>query len=259
MLMRVLNEREKAKQIIESKQIIGSKKDTALLVIKYYNELGEEQTKIRNNILDIFAHNDAEFNKVMNIQWVDRYVKNNKDAVFNSMEYVSISKQELEKISSVKNLNMEKVLFVMLVCAKYDKKERFKDYWYNEEVVNTGLQMFSELFKMAKISQKKETQLNILNSIVTKTDMVSMSSRTDRVGFKLNFIGGYDCEVKISSFDYDFINEYLLWKGLDLCEVCGDVIEKVSVKATSQKYCKDCSKKIKNQKNKEYYSKNAII
>lgn len=257
--MRVLNEREKAKQIIDNKEIIGNKKDTALLVIKYYNELGEDQVKIRNNILDIFQHNESDFNRVMNTSWVDKYVKSNKDAQFNPLQYIPISRQELETISSVKNLNMEKVLFVMLVCAKYDKKERFNDYWYNEEVVNTGLQMFNELFKMAKIKEKKESQFNILNNIVAKTNLVSMSNRTDRVGFKLNFVGGDDCEVNISSFEYDFVNEYLLWKGLDLCEVCGDVIEKVSIKATSQKYCKDCSKKIKNQKNKEYYSKNAII
>ena len=246
--MRILNERDKAKQIIDNKEIIGNKKDTALLVIKYYNEIGEDLIKIRNNILDIFAHNDSDFNKVMNINWVDGYVKNNKDAKFNDIEFISVSKQELETIASVKNLNMEKVLFVMLVCAKYDKKEKFNDYWYNEEVVNTGLQMFNELFKMAKIKEKKESQFNILNNIVTKTNLVSMSNRTDRVGFKLNFIGGDDCEVKISSFDYDFVNEYLLWKGLDLCEVCGDVIEKNNNK---NKYCKPCSKDVKLKQDRE--------
>lgn len=47
--------------------------------------------------------------------------------------------------------------------------------------------------------------------------------------------------VYISSFEYDFVNEYLRWKGLDLCEVCGDVIEK---NRNVQKYCQQCAKKI---------------
>lgn len=46
--------------------------------------------------------------------------------------------------------------------------------------------------------------------------------------------------VYINSFDYDFINEYLVWKGLDLCEVCGEVIEK---KVHNKTYCTICAKK----------------
>lgn len=236
--MRVLNERGKALEVILSNKIYIDKKETALLLVKYYNELGEDVLKIRNNILDFLSKNEKDFNKVANSTWVERFVKNNLNVRFNEKEYISISKSELEKISSVKNLNIEKLLFVMLVCAKYDKQEKYNDYWYNEKVVNIGQQMYSELFKMAKIKQKKEVQYNILNTIITTTDMLSMSNRPDRVGFKLNYVDNSDEELKVYSFEEDFINEYLKWRGYDLCEECGETIEKT----TNKKYCNSCVK-----------------
>jgi hypothetical protein len=240
--MRILNERVRARDIITSKTIVGEKKDTAVLLTKYYSELGEDCVKIKNNILDLFESTDPEFNRVLNSGWVERLVKANHNEKISDVSYIPVTQYELDKIASVKNLNMEKVLFAMLVCAKYDKKEKFNDYWYNEQVVNTGLQMFSELFKMAKISQKKDAQFNILNSIITKTDMVSMSNRPDRVGFKLNYVGGDGEVLKIQSFDTDFINEYLKWKGYELCEVCETAFER---SIHNKKYCKNCAYDIK--------------
>jgi hypothetical protein len=250
--MRILNERARARDIITSKTMVGEKKDTAVLLTKYYSELGEDCIKIKNNILDLFESTDPEFNRVLNSGWIERLVKANHHEKISEVSYIPVTQYELEKIASVKNLNMEKVLFVMLVCAKYDKKEKFNDYWYNEQVVNTGLQMFSELFRMAKVKEKKGSQLNILNSIVMKTNMVSMSNRPDRVGFKLNYIGGDKEVLRVESFDTYFINEYLKWKGYSLCSVCEDIIEK---KHGSQRYCKACSKTLELEKYRKYNKK----
>ena len=120
--MLVFDEVEYAKNLLE-KGFEGfvSLKDLSIIA-KYLRE--EENLgfkKIEKRLIEFCVKYNPSFNVVKNAKFIQRAVASARNYNLRRPEAIIITKAEIEKIRSINNWQYEKVLFVMLVIAKFFK------------------------------------------------------------------------------------------------------------------------------------------
>ena len=251
-----INEREMLEELLKDNSLINY--DTIVkvkLLVKYYKERGFSKNETRNEI-DKFMmeHYDgfvlADWDDTLR-RMVNKYSKK-QYCEFKKMEDIVIYEEELNFISSqwniegVRQIEVEKLLFIMLVLAKsngegvwlnYEKSLTFKlaRYKYESHKLQKD-QRGKLLYKLANHPSEK-----ILECLIySKNGSVKLFYGVDE-----------GKEVMRISYDDDIENiilRYLDWRKYPLyhyCEYCGKEIKKT---VHNKKYCASCYKKI-NRKN----------
>jgi predicted RNA-binding Zn-ribbon protein involved in translation (DUF1610 family) len=254
-----VNEEKIAQDLLKNKKSINTNtREKIISYIKYLKKEGKTKNQIRNELDDFMTKN---YNGFIMGDWDDRLQKLvNKYSKKENCEYkksktIIITKKELEFISNigdvggVKAIEIEKVLYCMLVLAKSTYLGEDRDIWCNYDS--------QDIFKLARFKYKKSSNISYL---VQRESLIY-----DLNNFKKNILelGGKNIKLlygekqikednTIISVDLDektaenMIVNYLNWKQLNnynYCKVCGKEIKQN--KNNTVGYCNNCSKKIK--------------
>ena len=234
------------------------------VLIKHYKRLGMTKNDIRIE-LDKFLEEYcvlycyADWDDMLR-RYVNKYTKA-ENCEFRKTNDVIIYKEELEFISSkwnidgINDIEIEKLLFVMLVLAKSSGNGSWLSY--NDKIV----------FDLARYK--------------FKTDGTNREVQKGKVFYELGHYEGKDIlecmlysksgsikllygkkegeEVIRIKNDEDIDNiivKYLDWRqkeGYNYCKVCGKEIKKTNNRG---KYCSKCGRKVDNEKREERRKKN---
>lgn len=253
-----VNEENIAQNLLKNKKGINTNtREKIISYIKYLKKEGKTKNQIRNELDDFMTKNYSGF--IMG-DWDDRLQKLvNKYSKKENCEYkksktIQITKKELEFISNigdvggVKAIEIEKVLYCMLVLAKSTYLGEDRDIWCNYDS--------QDIFKLARFKYKKSSNIPYL---VQRESLIY-----DLNNFKKNILelGGKNIKLLygekqikednvIISVDLDentaenMIVNYLNWRQLNeytFCKVCGKEIKQTNNK---QGYCVKCAKEVK--------------
>ena len=224
-----------------------------LILAKFYffKNLNEEQ--VRKKINSFCYTYNPEYNEVIFGNTVDKAIKNGKKTNLWIPKNIVITKNEISRIKEIKNYRLEKILFSLLVCAKYKKQEydggtkKGDDCMTTRYFVNTAL---SPILSLSKVYANRKEQESIRTTLHKQGYTIPLRKNI-KGGFELLYVdndsNNNNIFAEISSRDniLDFYPPYLMCLG------CGKEIDKSS---NSKKYCADCWKE-KRKEDKLLYNR----
>jgi hypothetical protein len=238
--MIIINEKEYIEDILAEKIPVDNIYYILILLNKYYNQQGYKKKEIYDKLVDfLILHDEEEFNW-MNA--LDRIIeKRNKQLI--EIEYIPITKKELDVIKNIKNKRLERLLFTMLCICKYSNYINIKNNnWVNQN--------FKEIFKMANIKVTTENQCHLIYNL-KELGLLKLSNKIDNLNLQVQIVDNdINSEVVLKITDYRNLGfQYLAYieDGYIKCEICGCVVKKTGNK---MKYCQECAykKNIENTK-----------
>lgn len=246
----VLNEKKQAEYIIEKGEVGNKPTSTLFLLAKYYRQkenLNKEQ--IFNKLNEFMEKNYKNYNSATWEDIIEDISKKANKYPLREIDYIEITKSEIDTIRNVCNIKYEKLLFTMLCYAKiYNKISDKNNGWVNTDI--------KELFRVARVSVRyRNDKFLYLNDLETAS-LISFSNKNDNLNLRVTFIND-DSETILRVNDFRELGyEYLNYIGdgkFIRCECCKRLIRK---KSNKQKYCTDCYKRINSDMTNERQKKN---
>lgn len=214
---------------------LGSKPSSTLnLLARYYREVGKDNDEIKELLSD-FLHRCLK-DKYKESKWIDSIfyqVVKSKKYTLKKVDKVAITKPEMEIVQSVKGKSRQKVLFTLLVLAKYYNAVSDKNNnWTNLE--------YKKIFKLANVQLSIQNQALLINDLYN-CGFVNVSRNVGKPNIQVNFVDNESDVVLTITQLKDLGKEYLLFCGEDYirCQKCGSIIKNYK---NNNKYCKDCGK-----------------
>jgi hypothetical protein len=221
-----------------------SSQDLSILA-RYLKYIGKNKTQIKEDLIEFCKRHNPEFNEVIydkKIRWVIGTCDKYKLRI--AMDIV-VTEKELEIIKSVKNYKHEKILFVMLVIAKYFKHNRIRIDQHkvkNNENFYVNAK-FTDILKQAKVNVTKKER----NQLLFELNQTNLIESTLNGAYKINFVSeNSDSMVLIGDID-NIIDYFPVF-----CVKCGKKMDKKSYK---HDMCPDCYKEYRTDKIREHVRK----
>lgn len=246
-----IDERRCLSELIKNPKSI--KKDTKrklILYVKYLKELKKTKSQVRDELDDFMYKNYegfvmADWDDILQ-KIVNKYTKP-QYREFSTGKDINITYDELNFIKEKQDIEVEKLLFIMLVLAKASLNVNSKSLWLDCDS--------AYIFKLSKFKYSKhksrfdQRELKI-NDLATKgllspkavcnSNEIKLLYGEVSKGEGLNFrLDDESCE--------DIVYEYLNWigdKSIKRCEVCSKYIKQESKKP--KLYCGKCAKDVDN-------------
>lgn len=235
------DERKRAEEIL--KNGFGQKiekKDIAILAKVFYEE-GLSDKKVKDKIINLCKEKHYGFNEIIYRESILKAIKIAKKYPLKPRKDVLITKKELDIIRCFSQ-SYAKVLFVMLVYAKYDGiriDKKGKESFYCNMQIN-------HILGCAKV-QMGHFQIwkKMMYEFKTK-DLIRLSQGTEN-SFRVNFVDSNgDAEIIVTDMN-NIIGYFPCF-----CENCKKVIKDAGKR---QKYCDECRTKINKEKTKNRVNK----
>lgn len=247
-LFKVIDEYTLLDRFLKNKSLINGETYNILKVYsKHLHSNRKNKDYIRNELDRVM---EKYYTSYVRADWVgtldtivNRFTKK-ENSDFKKINEVVITNKELEFIKAVDDLEIEKVMFMMLVVSKA---------YGDSGMVYTDIK---EIFKSAKYKYKQKTstrdiqRANLINDLY-KREIISINEKKcTNTGIKLNYILNGDINLKIlinENNECGLVYYYLKWRGaakVKECKVCGCLFE-LKVVNSNAKYCTACAKKIK--------------
>lgn len=234
----VLDENEWAKDMIDQHSLGKKPFETLSRVAKYYMDQNYNKKDVRR-LVEAFLLRCDPFISIP--KWADTIeYAINRAAKLNAIkiEYITITKQELEKIDAIAGRQTQRLAFTLLCLAKYwDAVNPQGDHWVNNKD--------SEIMKMANINTSIKRQ-SLMYHELNAAGLIRFSKKVDNTNVRVCFTGGTDIVLKISDFR-NLGYQYLKYRGEPFfeCQNCGIVTKYNNpVKGAKQRYCKECAAEI---------------
>lgn len=231
----VLNEHEWAREKIDSRSLGTKPFETLRRVAKYYIDNNYSKKDVRRMIEIFLIQCDPTASLPKWASTLDNAVTRalKYDAI--NIDYITITKPEIERISSLEGRQIRRLAFTLLCLAKYwDAVNSHGDHWVNNKD--------SEIMRMANINTSIKRQ-SLMYFNLNKAGMVQFSKKVDNTNVRVNFISEGEVALKITDFR-NLGYQYLKFLGEPYfeCKNCG-ITTKYNdpVRGAKQKYCKDCA------------------
>lgn len=196
------------------------------------------------------------------VEWMNRHHKNFDESYYSNLisdaikrayktpfyniKNISVTKTELEIISSLNNLRAEKILFVLLCMAK---QQSIANAFTN------GLVKYSlpDLCKLARISVPADDREYIIYNII-QHGFLGYPKKNNTQCLIVNFIDDGEPVLSLDETDcQELAYIYLNWKnngkGYTRCQRCNRLIKQSKTKP--KKYCEECAKEVEKENVRE--------
>lgn len=251
-----LNEVKWAESVLERGEVGNKPTSTLFLLGKYYRQKkGLNKTDTIHELNKFMEKNYKNYNHALWEESIEDIAKKAIKYPLREIDFIGITKKELDTIGLIKNIKFQKLLFTMLCYAKlYNTISPTNNGWINADI--------QEIYNVARVTVKHRADKYLFLNDLEKTNLISFSSKNDNLNIKVNFVD-QDIDYVLLISDYRELGyEYLNYIGhgcFTRCQHCNRLIRKKSKKDFSTKYCNDCAKHVKNEQNKRYYrEKNKI-
>lgn len=237
----IMNEYTYAEDLINRSYLaaedLGKKPSATIgLLAKYYRENNKTDAEIRV-LIDKFLFRCLK-EKYKTSKWIEcinHQIKASKKYALKRVDRVNITQSEITIIHNIKEKRTRKVMFTLLVLAKYYNQVNER----NHNWVNTPLNV---IFKLANSQMKILDQTLIINELYT-LGLINISRNVGKFNIVVNFIDDNSNSETVLTITQlrDLGKEYLLYTGENFirCIRCGALVKP---KTTWQKYCVKCQK-----------------
>lgn len=245
-MKKIVNEKKFVEETLKNKTVSSKPSDTIRLLAKHYFHLGFAKDAVLSKVEQFISENvhgykPMEWNKRIK-DGVTR-VSNQKDYILSDVDQVTITKRELEVITSLDNLELEKLAFVLAVHAKVQNAMKHKESnWVNSDP--------KDIASDAMLKSRSDVQQGKMRYELKCRGLIE-APRGNSV--KINYIDEQS-EVVIIITDFEsYIDKYLRWKGVIKSKKCAgeSCVEYVEVVSNRQKYCAECARLNRNEKQKK--------
>ena len=233
----IMNEYTYAENLLNKQDLkaydLGDKPSSTLnLLARYYREIGKNDDEIKELLNDFL--NRCLKDKYKESKWIDSIfyqVIKSKKYNLKKVDNVIVTKSEMEIIQSVKGKSRQKVLFTLLVLAKYYNAVSDKNKnWTNLE--------YKKIFKLANVQLSIQNQALLINDLYN-CGFVNVSKNVGKPNIQVNFVDNESDGVLTITRLKDLGKEYLMFCGEDYirCQKCGTLVKNYK---NTNKYCKTC-------------------
>lgn len=216
-----------------------------IILVKYWKSKGLDEQSIRKLLKNMMKEYQYLFNRNILDYKVNRAIKIGIKYDLRTGIVVNITDKEIEMIRSLDKIELQKMMFVLLVVWKFNgKPQRFK--------INNV-----DLMNLSKVWVNNNTFWKYIY-MLTQSKMLSMVEYKNKSYYKVHIDCDGDSAIQISNYD-NLVYNYLVLlepERFTECEKCG-----VLIKITSNriKYCRKCwrnkEKNLRKNINKRYYNK----
>lgn len=173
------------------------------------------------------------YNPVKWSETLDKFVKNAAKYPLVHIDYVPVTKSELEKIELLESRRHQRLMFSMLCIAKfYDLKNPQNNHWVNQDD--------KVVFALASTPMSKHDQNIVLHELF-KAGYIKFSQKVDNLNSQVQIIDN-DSPVVLKISDFRKLGyEYMLYKGANYirCKNCGKLVKQN--KNGTKQFCDDCA------------------
>lgn len=209
-----------------------------IILVKYWKSLCLNEKQIKDKLKEIMIEFQDLFDGNILSYKIDKAINIGLKYDLLTDVVVDITQNEFEKIKSLETIELQKMMFILLLIWKFKgKPKRFR-------INNT------DLMNLSKIKLNNNTFWDYIYKI-TRSKMLSMIEYKNVSYYRIN-IGDDDSDIILYIDKFDNVVDYYLSlvepdKYID-CECCGAPF---SPSNSTHKYCKTCAKEIlQEQKNK---------
>ena len=230
--MIVFDEKKYAEEILANKNDGRNTTQKQFNILaRYYSYLGYSDEQIIKALIEFGKNKEGSFNEIVN----ERKLLNALKAKQYPLRFgrkVEITTREVNKLLEIEDLNIRKVLFAILVVAKYFKKNNFVAYRGE----------LTDLFKLAKLSHlTKANKQGIIYTLGT----LGLIDADFRYGYyHVLFYDPEDKDVYMTITNFDDIMRFLPV----VCQSCGRVM---LGKPKRRMICDECYQKKREEDNRE--------
>jgi len=234
-----------------------NKRDLAIYA-KYLKLDVKNKAQIESALKRFCKKYEPFFNEILHANYIKFALREIGKNVLRIPIPINITKNELDYIDTLPDIKYKKVLFCILVVAKYlrlnpvriqKKKEQEQEpkslqFFYNSSI--------AKAVKLANVTMTKKQRLEMEHYLFKNGYLED----TVRVTSKLNFVDLDGApEIIVSKYN-DIVLYYEEYKGnsdIISCEMCGDLIKRKNAK---HKYCKECYQINHRESKKRWKSNN---
>ena len=251
--MIIFNELEYAENMLKRGFLQDKYSMELKILAKYYNKKKDLKTNdIKVKLKEFCKKYLTGYNEILHLDMITTATTFGvqKKNVLVVIPPIPITKNELEKIKELNDLDLEKLSFVALVLSKINKhipKNTNSKYKKKENIDNQGYYVnnLKDLFTCSKITCNK-TRKDIFIEQLHETKLFGF---TIFCTLEVNFVDEIsEPEIIIKNFD-NFILEYLKYIGHNIAHCLNCEIPFATSNST-HKYCKICAKEIYNEQEK---------
>lgn len=140
--MIIFDEKKYAEKILEEGFSRFMSLKDLIILSKYFYYLDNSSAQIKKNLINFCKKYNPEFNNIIWDWKLDKAISSSKKYGLRFEQKVNINKEEIEFIKKLKNYKLEKILFVMIVVAKFFRRNE------NDLYINANI---GDIFNLAKI------------------------------------------------------------------------------------------------------------
>jgi hypothetical protein len=182
-------------------------------------------------------------------EFVNKAISSAKKADLKQVDHIYITQSELDFISSLDDIKLEKIAFVLLALAKYHNEVSGDE----DDKIYIKL---SEIKNMARINMSKVDFEYFYANLYDKGVLQYNTSPTSTVQI-VDFVSHNpddDIVFELKEIDYlELAYIYLSWKndgkGYARCQKCDRIMRQS--KTRPRKYCEECAKEVEKEKTRE--------
>ena len=186
-------------------------------------------------------------------EFVNKSIKSAKKVGLKQVDHIYITKSELDFISKLDDIKLEKIAFVLLALAKYHN-EVSEDY---DDRVYIKL---SEVKKLARINMNRIDFEYFYANLYDKDVLQHNTSPISTMQI-VNFVShNQDDEIAFELKEVDYLElayVYLSWKnggkGYTRCTRCDRLMRQSKTKP--RKYCEECAKEVITEQKRQWAEK----
>lgn len=242
----LLDEYSIAEQIMITKKI--AKNEELFIVAKYLrNEIKCDELTTFSILDNILSRSKKNYNPAKSAKYVMSVVKKALNNKLKKVDSIIVTNDELEIIHNIENLKLQRLLFSLLVYAKFRNcLSEDNNNWCNINI--------NELYKTARVSTRNAKEKGMLLNKLKNLKLISFSRKNTNLNIRCEFVDNENLEGIIISDLRELGYQYLALTDKEhflKCSNCGVTIKRKNKNDYSTKYCNSCLmlKNIENKRN----------
>ena len=227
------NEKSRIYSIIEDKNVCGISINQAIWnAAIYYTQLNPVDKKnVFWKIVDFMKENYDGFMYQGYITTINKDINKAYKYRIKDVNTINITKNEMDKILSLKDIKKQKIAFVILALAKYQNAE-------SQRINDTFYAKTSEIFKLARVSIPAKDR-DLFFGFVYKEGILKQNFSIGYNALTAAFVDHEEKEVALTLDEYDYLElayAFLNYKngGYKRCKICGRWFK---AKNNAMQYC----------------------
>lgn len=230
----ILNEREYAERMLSENELGEKPFYTLTTIAKYYLNQHFDRAVIIGKLEDFILRCDPESNINKWSSSIETAIKRATKYPLVEIDYIPVSSQELSTIKSAGRDTMQRLLFTLVVLAKYrNMVNQRNDNWVGIED--------REIFRMANLQISVKEQSRLVFEL-REHGYVKYSGLVDNLNLQVLCLHGKDEALAV----YDLRNLGNQWRRYQgqpcfECACCGRVYQR---RSNAQKYCLECAREV---------------